>query len=63
MGDLKPTGGHIQIGPNTVVGYFSQHQHEILNLDNTVIGEIRRLSDPKLTEQQVMSVLGLFLLM
>ena len=62
MGELKPTHGHVQIGPNTVVGYFSQHQHEILNLDNTVIGEIRRLSDPGLTEEQVMSVLGLFLL-
>ncbi|WP_285906868.1 ABC-F family ATP-binding cassette domain-containing protein [Pseudodesulfovibrio pelocollis] len=62
MGDLTPSGGHVKIGPNTQVGYFSQHQHEILNLDNTVIGEIRRLSDPKLTEEQVMGVLGLFLL-
>jgi ATP-binding cassette subfamily F protein 3 len=62
VGDLTPSGGHAKIGPNTVVGYFSQHQHEILNLDNSVIGEIRRLSDPKLTEEQVMSVLGLFLL-
>ncbi|MBU4191378.1 MAG: ABC-F family ATP-binding cassette domain-containing protein [Proteobacteria bacterium] len=61
-GDLTPSGGHVRIGPNTQVGYFSQHQHEILNLDNTVIGEIRRLSDPKLTEEQVMGVLGLFLL-
>ncbi|WP_419788152.1 ABC-F family ATP-binding cassette domain-containing protein [Pseudodesulfovibrio sp.] len=62
MGQLKPSHGHVQIGPNTKVGYFSQHQHEILNLDNTVLGEIRRLSDPKLTEEQVMGVLGLFLL-
>ncbi|MBI9079108.1 MAG: ABC-F family ATP-binding cassette domain-containing protein [Pseudodesulfovibrio sp.] len=61
-GDLKPSGGHVTIGSGTDVGYFSQHQHEILNLDNTAIGEIRRLSDPKLTEEQVMSVLGLFLL-
>ncbi|MDD3310615.1 ABC-F family ATP-binding cassette domain-containing protein [Pseudodesulfovibrio sp.] len=62
MGQMAPTHGHVQIGPNTQVGYFSQHQHEILNLDNTVLGEIRRLSDPHLTEEQVMSVLGLFLL-
>lgn len=61
-GDLEPNGGHVKIGSGTEVGYFSQHQHEILNLDNSVIGEIRRLSDPKLTEEQVMSVLGLFLL-
>ncbi|MEF2230409.1 MAG: ABC-F family ATP-binding cassette domain-containing protein [Pseudodesulfovibrio sp.] len=62
MGQLKPTHGHVHIGPNTQVGYFSQHQQEILNLDNTVLGEIRRLSDPHLTEEQVMGVLGLFLL-
>lgn len=62
IGDLKPAGGHITVGSGTDVGYFSQHQHEILNLDNSAIGEIRRLSDPKLTEEQVMSVLGLFLL-
>jgi len=61
-GELKPNAGHVTIGSGTDVGYFSQHQHEILNLDNSAIGEIRRLSDPKLTEEQVMSVLGLFLL-
>ena len=62
VGTLQPTGGHVTIGSGTDVGYFSQHQHEILNLDNSAIGEIRRLSDPKLTEEQVMRVLGLFLL-
>lgn len=62
MGDLKPTAGHTKIGNGTQVGYFSQHQHEILDLNNTVLGEIRRLSDSNLTEEQVMSVLGLFLL-
>lgn len=61
-GDLKPSAGHTKIGNGTELGYFSQHQHEILNLDNSVIGEIRRLSDSNLTEEQVMSVLGLFLL-
>jgi len=61
-GTLAPTAGHVKVGSGTDLGYFSQHQHEILNLDNTVIGEIRRLSDSNLTEEQVMSVLGLFLL-
>jgi ATP-binding cassette subfamily F protein 3 len=61
-GALTPSAGHVKIGPGTEMGYFSQHQHEILNLDNSVIGEIRRLSSPGLTEEQVMSVLGLFLL-
>lgn len=61
-GTLTPSAGHVKIGSGTEVGYFSQHQHEILNLDSTVLGEIRRLSAPNLTEEQVMSVLGLFLL-
>lgn len=61
-GDLKPDEGYVKIGSNIDLGYFSQHQHEILNLDNSVLGEIRRLSHPGLTEEQVMSVLGLFLL-
>ena len=61
-GALSPSAGHVKIGSGTEVGYFSQHQHEVLNLDSTVLSEIRRLSDRNLTEEQVMSVLGLFLL-
>jgi ATP-binding cassette subfamily F protein 3 len=61
-GSLTPSAGHVKVGPGTEMGYFSQHQQEILNLDNSVIGEIRRLSSSGLTEEQVMSVLGLFLL-
>ncbi|WP_456107115.1 ABC-F family ATP-binding cassette domain-containing protein [Paucidesulfovibrio gracilis] len=61
-GSLQPHQGHVKIGQNTSLGYFSQHQSEILNTGNTVLGEIRRLGDPNLTEEQLMSVLGLFLL-
>lgn len=61
-GSLAPNSGHTKIGNKTKVGYFSQHQHEILNLDGTALSEIRRLSDPNLTEEQLMNVLGLFLL-
>lgn len=61
-GDLQPTGGSIRIGNNTKLAYFSQHQAEILELGNTVVGELRRLCGSHLTEEQLMSVLGLFLL-
>jgi ATP-binding cassette subfamily F protein 3 len=43
-------------------GYYSQHQSEVLSLEATVIQEIRRQSDPKISEQELRSVLGLFLL-
>ena len=35
---------------------------DTLRPDTTVLGEIRRLSDPHTTEEELMSVLGLFLL-
>ncbi len=62
MGMLAPTHGYAKLGPATQVGYFSQHQTEILRPTGTVMGEMRRLCDPKCTEEQLMGVLGLFLL-
>ncbi len=57
-----PTKGYVKLGGNTQMGYFSQHAQEILRSTGTVISEIRRLSDPRSTEEQLMGVLGLFLL-
>ncbi|MCK9239662.1 ribosomal protection-like ABC-F family protein [Desulfocurvus sp.] len=61
-GQLAPSAGSIEVGSKMRVGYFSQHQAETLNLDRTVLGEIRRLSDPRSTEEELRSVLGLFML-
>ena len=61
-GKLERTHGSVVFGPLTRMGFFSQHQMEILSPRGTVLGEIRRLSDPKLTEEELMSALGLFLL-
>ena len=44
------------------MGYYTQHQMDTLRGDTTVLGEIRRLSDPRTTEEELMSVLGLFML-
>ncbi len=62
MGDLKPNAGFAKVGQNTSLAYFSQHQSEILYDEATALSEIRRLSDPDTTEEQLKSVLGLFLL-
>ena len=48
--------------PQMRLGYYTQHQMDTLRPDTTVLGEIRRLSDPRTTEEELMSVLGLFLL-
>ncbi|MDR1125072.1 MAG: ABC-F family ATP-binding cassette domain-containing protein [Deltaproteobacteria bacterium] len=61
-GRLEREGGSIAMDPQVRMGYFSQHQLETINPNGTVLGEIRRLSDPRSTEEELMSVLGLFLL-
>jgi ATP-binding cassette, subfamily F, member 3 len=61
-GELTPRSGRIKIGPNTVMGYFSQHQTEILIPETSVLSEMRRLAGPKATHFEVCSILGLFLL-
>lgn len=61
-GRLEKNSGSIMMASKAKMGYFSQHQLDTLNAQNTVLNEIRRLSDPKTTEEELMSVLGLFML-
>lgn len=61
-GKLAKTSGNLQMGTLTRFGYYSQQQTETLELTGTVLGEMRRLSDNRTTEEELMSVLGLFLL-
>ena len=61
-GRLARTGGSLNVGSLTRLGYYSQQQTETLDVKGTVLGEMRRLSDPRTTEEELMSVLGLFLL-
>ncbi|MDR2076059.1 MAG: ATP-binding cassette domain-containing protein [Desulfovibrio sp.] len=61
-GRLEKTGGSVVFGQQVRLGYFSQHQLDTLAPSNTVLGEIRRLADPRSAEEELMSVLGLFLL-
>ncbi|MFZ5426356.1 MAG: ABC-F family ATP-binding cassette domain-containing protein [Thermodesulfobacteriota bacterium] len=61
-GDFKPTGGSVKMGSSVRMGYFSQHQTEILRPGGTVMSEIRRLADPRASTEELCSVLGLFLL-
>ena len=61
-GKLSRTGGRMMMGATTRMGYYSQNQTETLSLGGTVLGEMRRLSDPRTTEEELMSVLGLFML-
>lgn len=61
-GELHPNKGQVILGPSTKMAYFSQHQAEVLVGSNTVRAELRRLLDPRTTEEELCGVLGLFLL-
>jgi len=62
VGALKPASGRVILGAGVKLGYFSQHQTEILNSGATVMGEMRRMAGPKATHLEACSILGLFLL-
>ncbi|MBD5641210.1 MAG: ATP-binding cassette domain-containing protein [Desulfovibrio sp.] len=61
-GKLEKCGGSIATASQMRMGYYTQHQMDTLRPDTTVLAEIRRLADPRTTEEELMSVLGLFLL-
>lgn len=61
-GQLERCSGNVVSASQMRMGYYTQHQMDTLRPDTTVLGEIRRLADPRTTEEELMSVLGLFLL-
>ncbi len=60
-GEIPPQEGGVRSGNNVILGYYAQHQTETLQLNNTVLEEVRRLTGCT-GEEQIRSVLGLFLL-
>lgn len=60
--DLRPQSGRISMGGLVAPGYFSQHLNEQLDPRAKVLQEIRRLCPEGIREEEVRSVLGLFLL-
>lgn len=58
IGELPPVGGSVNIGHNVRIGYYSQ-THDGLNMDNTIVDEIRMVS--ALSEEGARSMLGRFL--
>ncbi len=56
------TSGILQRSTSAKVGYYAQHQMELLRPGYTVLAQMRAMSDPHTSEEELMSVLGLFLL-
>jgi ATP-binding cassette, subfamily F, member 3 len=61
IGGLEPsTGGTITIGYNTTLGYYAQHQAEMLGGQNTVYEVMEQASPPEM-RPRLRSLLGAFL--
>jgi len=58
IGEIQPLSGHVYPGHNVRIGYYSQ-THEGLNLERTIVDEIRQVS--VLSEEGARSFLGRFL--
>src|SRR5579859_96080 len=58
IGTIQPLSGHVYPGHNVRIGYYSQ-THEGLNLERTIVDEIRQVS--VLSEDGARSFLGRFL--
>ncbi|HZR41656.1 MAG TPA: ABC-F family ATP-binding cassette domain-containing protein [Ktedonobacteraceae bacterium] len=58
IGELQPLSGQVQIGHNVRIGYYSQ-THAGLNMERTILDEIRQVS--ALSEDGARSFLGRFL--
>jgi len=62
IGELAADRGSVSLGNLIKVGYFSQHQADMLCTGNNVLTEIRRMADPTTTDEELKSVLGRFML-
>jgi ATP-binding cassette subfamily F protein 3 len=62
IGEQTPTQGQVKLGTGVKLGYFAQHQNDVLRPLQPVLGELRRLAHPKVKEEELRFALGLFLL-
>ncbi len=58
-GDLSPLGGVINVGKGLVIGYFAQHQLEMLRDDESPLWHLARIA-PDVREQELRNFLGSF---
>ncbi len=59
-GEVEPTAGHVTVGANVKIGYFSQHSLEVLNSEKTIFDEVHDRI-PEATIGFVRNLLGAFL--
>jgi len=60
-GIITPDKGKIDFGYNVTPAYFSQHQAESLNMENSVLEELRNSAPLSISDQTIRTILGCFL--
>jgi ATP-binding cassette subfamily F protein 3 len=58
-GELDPQAGSVTLGQHVNIGYYAQHQVEALNLDNTVLDEVRETAADSF-RAKLRDILGVF---
>ncbi len=56
----EKVSGQVEAGHNVITSFFAQHQLESLNVENTLLDELKQTGSDK-TEMELRSVLGCFL--
>jgi len=58
-GESTPQKGRMQLGQRVHVGYYAQHQVDVLNLDKTIMQEVAATAAPSF-QPKLRDILGLF---
>lgn len=58
-GELSPISGSVEVAKGVKIGYFAQHQLDILRCDETALWHLQKIA-PQQTEQQLRDYLGNF---
>ncbi|MFD0966653.1 ABC transporter ATP-binding protein [Seminibacterium arietis] len=58
-GELSPISGSVEVAKGVKIGYFAQHQLDILRCDETALWHLQKIA-PQQTEQQLRDYLGSF---
>ncbi len=58
--ELQPLAGEFRPSKGLSIGYFAQHQLDMLDMQATPLMHLQRIADPNIREQELRNYLGMF---
>lgn len=58
--ELQPLAGEFRPSKGLSIGYFAQHQLDMLDMQTTPLMHLQRIADPNIREQELRNYLGMF---